>query len=121
QIPNMRATSDKSAWVKVDPARIPNLDNVNINSAEKAYLRAVSKSEETQHGEAERETSAGDKGEREETETFEPIPNSGSELKALFQKRPNLYSINLLNKIRIGNFVKFIVLTPPQRDGLLGQ
>lgn len=121
QIPNMRTTSDKSTWVKVDPARIPNLDNVNLNSAEKAYLRAVINSEETQHGEAERETSAGDKGEREETETFEPIPNSGSELKALFQKRPNLYSINLLNKIRIGNFVKFIVLTPPQRDGLLGQ
>lgn len=130
QANDTRNTSDKSTWVKVDPTRIPDLDNVNLNSAEKAYIRAFINPEEIQRREAERarETAARVEREREEnaqrareTETFGPMPNTGSELKTLVQNRSRLDSIEMLKKIRGGNFAKFIVLAPPQREGFRGQ
>lgn len=125
-----RSTSDKSSWVKVDPAQIPDLDNVNLNSAEKEYVRSFINPEEIERRRVERERETANRVERERvenaqraraTETFGNLPNTGSELKALVQNRSQLDSIDLLKKIRNGNFAKFIVLGPPQREGFRGQ
>lgn len=125
-----RSTSDKSNWVKVDPAQIPDLDNVNLNSAEKEYVRSFINPEEIERRRVERERETANRVERERvenaqraraTETFGNLPNTGSELKALVQNRSQLDSIDLLKKIRNGNFAKFIVLGPPQREGFRGQ
>lgn len=125
-----RSTSDKSNWVKVDPAQIPDLDNVNLNSAEKEYVRSFINPEEIERRRVERERETANRVERERvenaqraraTETFGNLPNTGSELKALVQNRSQLDSIDLLKKIRNQNFAKFIVLGPPQREGFRGQ
>lgn len=125
-----RSTSDKSNWVKVDPAQIPDLDNVNLNSAEKEYVRSFINPEEIERRRVERERETANRVERERvenaqraraTETFGNLPTTGSELKALVQNRSQLDSIDLLKKIRNGNFAKFIVLGPPQREGFRGQ
>lgn len=125
-----RSTSDKSSWVKVDPAQIPDLDNVNLNSAEKEYVRSFINPEEIERRRVERERETANRVERERvenaqraraTETFGNLPTTGSELKALVQNRSQLDSIDLLKKIRNGNFAKFIVLGPPQREGFRGQ
>lgn len=125
-----RSTSDKSNWVKVDPAQIPDLDNVNLNSAEKEYVRSFINPEEIERRRVERERETANRVERERvenaqraraTETFGNLPTTGSELKAMVQNRSQLDSIDLLKKIRNGNFAKFIVLGPPQREGFRGQ
>lgn len=130
QANDTRSTSDKSNWVKVDPARIPDLDNVNLNRAEQEYMRSFIDPEEISRRQAERDREIAARVEREreenaqrarETETFGNLPNTGSELKFLVQGRSQLDSIDLLKKIRTGNFAKFIVLAPPQREGFRGQ
>lgn len=130
QANDTRTTSDKSTWVKVDPTQIPDLDNVNLNAAEKEYVRSFISPEEIERRQAERarETAARVEREREENaqrareaDTFGVLPNTGSELKQLVQGRSQLQSIDLLKKIRTGNFAKFIVLSPAQREGFRGQ
>ena len=125
-----RSTSDKSNWVKVDPAQIPDLDNVNLNSAEKEYVRSFIDPEEIERRRVERERETANRVERERVEnaqraraaeTFGNLPNTGSELKALVQNRSQLDTIDLLKKIRNRDFAKFIVLGPPQREGFRGQ
>lgn len=125
-----RNTNDKSTWVKVDPAQIPDLDNVNLNSAEKEYIRSFINPEEIERRETERAREVAARVEREREEntqrsrdaaTFGELPNTGSELKAMVQRRGQLDSIDLLKKIRNGNFAKFVVLAPAQREGFRGQ
>lgn len=124
-----RSTSEKSNWVKVDPALIPDLDNVNLNSAEKEYLRSFINPEEIERRRVERDRETANRVERERVEnadrarsveTFGELPTTGSELKSMVQSRGRLDSIDLLKKLRNQNFTKFIILGPQQREGFRG-
>lgn len=124
-----RTTSDKSSWVKVNLEQIPNLDEVNLNQVEKRYVQSLLDPEELERRrEAEREADRQRiEREREENtqraqskETFGVLPTSGRELKQLTINRTSLPSIDLLKKARSGDFTKFIILAPAQRDQLRG-
>ena len=124
-----RSTSDKTAWVKVNLESIPDLDAVNLNNVEKRYVQSLLDPEELERRrEAEREADRQRiERERQENtqraeskETFGVLPTNGRELKQLTINRTSLPSIDLLKKARTGDFVKFLILAPAQRDQLRG-
>lgn len=124
-----RSTSTKSDWVKVNLEQIPNLDAVNLSPAEKRYVQSLLDPEELERRrEAEREAERqrldrerqANQERAQSKETFGILPTSGRELKQLVIDRTSLPSIDLLKKARSGDFVKFIVLAPSQREQLRG-
>jgi hypothetical protein len=124
-----RTTSDKSSWVKVNIDQIPNLDNVNLQPDEKAYLRNFMDPDTVRRREEERAQSERERLERERQanadraaseQTFGPLPSTAIELKRAVEARPNLANIETLKKMRTGDFVKFIVLAPQQVSQLRG-
>jgi|LakMenEpi03Aug12_release.lakeMendotaPanAssembly.Ray.scaffolds.fasta_scaffold61171_2 hypothetical protein len=124
-----RTTSDKTSWIKINLESIPDLDAVNLTSLEKRYVQSLLDPEELERRrEAEREAER-QRVERERQEnteraaskdTFGILPTNGRDLKQLTINRPSLQSIDLLKKARTGDFVKFILLAPSQRDQLRG-
>ena len=124
-----RTTSDKTAWVKVNLESIPDLDAVNLNNVEKRYVQSLLDPEELERRreterEADRQRIERERQENtqraESKETFGVLPTSGRELKQLTINRTSLPSIDLLKKARTGDFVKFLILAPAQRDQLRG-
>lgn len=122
-----RNTSDKTTWVKVNLDQIPDLDRVNLTAEEKAYVENFINPEEIERRRLaqKREAAARIEREREENaerarsaDTFGELPDSGSALFTATQNRQSLPSIDLLKKARSGDFVKFIVLAPSQRNQL---
>ena len=108
---------------------IPDLDAVNLNNVEKRYVQSLLDPEELERRrEAEREADRQRiERERQENtqraeskETFGVLPTNGRELKQLTINRTSLPSIDLLKKARTGDFVKFLILAPAQRDQLRG-
>lgn len=129
QANDTRTTTDKTAWIKVNLENIPNLDAVNLTAAEKRYVQSLMDPEEIERRrEAEREEQRqsierdrqANTQRAEAKETFGVLPTSGRELKQLTINRPSLPSIDLLKTARTGDFVKFLVLAPAQRDQLRG-
>ena len=126
---NIRITTDKTAWFKVNLGSIPDLDAVNLNSDEKRYVQSLLDPEELERRraaerEADRQRIERERQENtpraESKETFGVLPTTGRELKQLVINRTSLQSIDLLKKARTGDFVKFLVLAPAQRDQLRG-
>lgn len=129
QANDVRTTSDKTQWVKVNLETIPNLDAVNLSADEKRYVQSLLDPEELERRraaerEADRQRIERERQENtqraESKETFGVLPTTGRELKQLVINRTSLQSIDLLKKARTGDFVKFIILAPAQRDQLRG-
>jgi len=129
QVGDTRTTTDKTNWVKVNLESIPDLDAVHLTSLEKRYIQSLLDPEELERRrEAERdaERQRVERERQENTEraaskdTFGVLPTNGRDLKQLTINRPSLQSIDLLRKARTGDFVKFILLAPSQRDQLRG-
>ena len=121
-----RTTSTKSDWVKVDITAIPDLSNVNLSREEKDYIKNRLNPQEIEaRAEAER-TAANQRieaGREENAERAENLDNtlgifpaSGLDLKRMITiTRPTLGGIELLKKLRSGNFTSIIVLGEEQR------
>lgn len=129
QASDVRTTTDKTAWVKVNLERIPDLDSVNLSDAEKRYVMTQIDPEELERRRSAEDAARSERIERERQEnkaratasqTFGTLPSSGRELKQLVIDRTSLPSIDLLKRARSGDFVKFILLSPQQRDQLRG-
>lgn len=126
---DFRTTSDKTSWIKINLESIPDLDAINLTSLEKRYVQSLLDPEDLERRrEAEREAER-QRVERERQEnteragskdTFGGLPTNGRDLKQLTINRPSMPSIDLLKKARTGDFVKFILLAPSQRDQLRG-
>ena len=132
QANDTRSTSDKSAWVKINLDQIPNLDNVNLNSEEKAYVRSFMDPEQVRirderRAQEESERREAERRENEERarnrETFGSLPDTAAELKAAQTSRNNgsIREADLLKKFRDSYFterMEIIVMGPQQRDSL---
>jgi hypothetical protein len=124
-----RTTTNKSQWVKVNINNIPDLTRVNLTSNGIRYItdrlrpEAVQKLRDAE-SQAERERIQRDRsqnlGRASDKSLFGTLDYSGAELKDVVRNRPTLDNIELLKKIRTGNFAKFIVLAEPQQVSLRG-
>ncbi len=124
-----RTTDNKSQWVKVNINNIPDLNNVNLTSNGIQYITARLRPEAIQQRrdaevEAERERIQRDRsqnlGRASDKALFGRLDFSGAELKDIVRHRQTLGNIELLKKIRTGDFAKFVVLTEPQQSSLRG-
>jgi hypothetical protein len=122
-----RTTSDKSNWVKVNLEQIPDLDNINLTRAEKVYIENQLNPAEIERRRAEAETRnreqvdadrAANAGRAVDPGTYAELPQNGAQLKQMVVARPGLAALDTLKKIRTGDFAKFIVLDPSQKDAL---
>lgn len=125
-----RTTSTKSEWVKVNLDNIPDLNNVNLSATEKKYILQLLNPEARRQREEELEVAntarlnkdrLTNTARTQNAEVLGTFPTIASELKQLVLQRPSTGHIELLKKLRTGNFVKFIVLGPEQRDMLRNQ
>lgn len=120
-----RTTTDKSQWIKVIPEAIPDLSRVNLSTTEQAYMRSFINPEEIERRrESERQANVASR-EADRTQNaeranqpgvFSEYPTSGSDLKRRVEARGSLPAIDILKKIRGGDFAKFIVLGPGERS-----
>ena len=129
QASDTRTTTDKSQWVKVNIESIPDLDRVNLTPAGKIFISNRLRPEVVQQrrdaeAQAERERIERDRSQNvartADKALFGKLDFTGRELKQAVGSRPNLASIDLLKKIRTGNFAKFVVLAEPQQATLRG-
>ena len=126
-----RTTTDKSEWIKVNVAAIPDLSAVNLSREEKEYIKNYLRPEDAQ-ARAEQELARVTK--RTEAERIENAPraeptqraqtlgitvaSNGNELKEwITVDRPNTRNLEMLKRFRQGDFTKFIILGPDQMAG----
>ncbi|CAB4219134.1 hypothetical protein UFOVP1604_217 [uncultured Caudovirales phage] len=124
-----RTTNDKSIWVKVNIESIPDLDRVNLTSAGKTFISNRLRPEVIQQrreaeAQAERERIERDRSQNvartADKALFGRLDFTGAELKQAVNNRQTLDNLDLLKKIRTGNFAKFVVLAEPQQATLRG-
>jgi hypothetical protein len=120
-----RTTTDKSQWIKVIPEAIPDLSRVNLSTVEQEYMRSFIDPEEIERRRETERQAAITRREAERTQNaeratrpgvFAEMPQSGSDLKRRVEARGLLPELDLLKKIRTGDFAKFIVLGPQERE-----
>jgi len=133
QATDARTTRDKTRWVKVNLNEIPDLDNVNLNPAEKRFIEAQLNPDVAARIQAEREEEENQRRtqEREQNvtrvaapapaQTFGMMPSTGTEIKQWLADRPNHNAIypHVLRLFKDQRFIRelrFIVLGPPQRE-----
>jgi len=124
-----RTTTDKSQWVKVNIENIPDLDRVNLTPAGKLFILNRLSPEVVQQrrdaeAQAERERIERDRSQNlartADKALFGKLDFTGAELKQAVNNRQTLANLDLLKKIRTGNFAKFVVLAEPQQASLRG-
>lgn len=124
-----RTTSDKSQFAKVNLEAIPDLGNVALDPAERAYIESILTPErreemENSRREAERqrlEADAATNAERAENEqTFGPLLSNAREVSAAISSRQNLPNFRIINTFKQQNAVSVIALTTQQFNSLPG-
>lgn len=132
QANDTRTTRDKTRWVKVNLNEIPDLDNVNLNPAEKRYIESQLNPDVAARLQAERDEEENQQRERERVQnatrvtapapaqTFGMMPSTGAEVKQWLTDRPNhtMYPhvLRLFKDPRFIRELRFIVLGPQQRE-----
>lgn len=120
QASDPRRTTNKTRWVKVDLLSIPNLDNVNLNPNEKEYMESIRSSP---HSNQTTNTQLNTKNSQpvpDNSPRFN-VPTNGAQVIEALRNRANASNINLLKKLKSGNFVRdniFIILGDIERTAL---
>lgn len=124
---DVRTTSDKANWVKINIENIPDLTQVNLTPAEQKYLTSLMNPEAARQREEEATARYAKRVEQDRLANKDrsanqamlgPLPQNGRELKQMVVNRAQLDTLDILKKFRNGDFAKFIVLGGQQREAL---